>query len=1635
MTITTTLNEQKFILRVVQGHSRHSQQPDYCCQAGVLSSNIEESCSAALTFLYQRIFQTKTKFLGPQELGFDDEKIVNQLLDGILFQPFYILVDKFRIFVYLLGKQDFASSFIYTYCKKRSLFVQTMKKTFCKIEIYYETTLVAMFKGDTPIDVWKKTGILQKLDGFVLFGLKDDYTKKRLESSELLTCRPTDWTNDEIMNALYSYYLKKRTLANINWQSIFLQWVKKGSGIIEIWSVLQKIYPENHIFNERERRAWQAFLRAAGLNQLLDGILFQPFYILVDKFRIFVYSLGKQDFASSFIYTYCKKRSLFVQTMKKTFCKIEIYYETTLVAMFKGDTPIDVWKKTGILQKLDGFVLFGLKDDYTKKRLESSELLTCRPTDWTNDEIMNALYSYYLKKRTLANINWQSIFLQWVKKGSGIIEIWSVLQKIYPENHIFNERERRAWQAFLRAAGCTNITPFGIDKSKYEFWTKEINPLHYQEILYTLSEHGFLRTTPFVDSSKPCNNFTERLADCLIESYEANKKVFHRTRFSEEAKNQFEIFFSDKSIVNMSSYKVDPQTKLPVLYLKDSKTALWEKFSETYPDGFKRTTFMTELARGRFQYREDLGGLCSICCQYGYNVFEDLVELISVQIKDLKYQSILIDKVEKIRRHMKRDYEKEISINTNGQVNHNPCISHCLAYAFGICENIHVSICEKCNELWMLFRQLQSDLDESCSVMLNEAQLDENGALIVVDYKMRVLPKSARETKDEFFGKRGWTLHTVLVYTKKENNKLDICAFDHWSNDTRQDAWFTASSLHSTIITLEKKSKWISIISDNGGHYHNSELMVILSYWYKWYNVEVKKWIFLEPGEAKTTINSHHAQIAHAIKHFVRLGNDLTSGEKIEIAIEHLHGTSVAHLEPNRNTGNQVKTLTGISEWYFCQWPSEGIYSGYIQARTLPNVGQWISFSLAQINCLVKQKINKPEPTCTPHSTPKVSWNIPIPDSSIHLNPKRMRLSEIQNELIQRDVLFEDNQNRIELSILLQKNLDEKRNADPSSLQNNTFNLSDVLNSSYSTIIEEQYPLPNGWAIKGKQKYGKKGSGTRIAKDVVDLLKGFFHARNVDSSQHYLPEDMFQISINTNGQVNHNPCISHCLAYAFGICENIHVSICEKCNELWMLFRQLQSDLDESCSVMLNEARDKLCYYLSHQTRKVYLNSQFSISLQELDENGALIVVDYKMRVLPKSARETKDEFFGKRGWTLHTVLVYTKKENNKLDICAFDHWSNDTRQDAWFTASSLHSTIITLEKKPKWISIISDNGGHYHNSELMVILSYWYEWYNVEVKKWIFLEPGEAKTTIDSHHAQIAHAIKHFVRLGNDLTSGEKIETAIEHLRGTSVAHLEPNRNTGNQVKTLTGISEWYFWQWPSEGIYSGYIQARTLPNVGQWISFSPAQINCLVKQKINKPEPTCTPHSTPKVSWNIPIPDSSIHLNPKRMRLSEIQNELIQRDVLFEDNQNRIELSILLQKNLDEKRNADPSSLQNNTFNLSDVLNSSYSTIIEEQYPLPNGWAIKGKQKYGKKGSGTRIAKDVVDLLKGFFHARNVDSSQHYLPEDMFRALNEKADNNKLERTKIPKIETIHNWISRYSTAMKKEMAERMLSNNNIV
>ena len=117
-----------------------------------------------------------------------------------------------------------------------------------------------------------------------------------------------------------------------------------------------------------------------------------------------------------------------------------------------------------------------------------------------------------------------------------------------------------------------------------------------------------------------------------------DKPVRKIKRITPEQKKQFDSFFQDKAHVIMSSYKTDAKTGNPVVYLKNTKNILWEKFKNSFPSGIKRTTFYTQLMGQQYVYREDFGGLCSTCSTYGYETFEDIMNLIREKINDIELQ-------------------------------------------------------------------------------------------------------------------------------------------------------------------------------------------------------------------------------------------------------------------------------------------------------------------------------------------------------------------------------------------------------------------------------------------------------------------------------------------------------------------------------------------------------------------------------------------------------------------------------------------------------------------------------------------------------------------------------------------------------------------------------------------------------------------------------------------------------------------------------------------------------------------------------------------------------------------------------------------------------------------------------------
>ncbi|CAB5180006.1 unnamed protein product [Rhizophagus irregularis] len=153
----------------------------------------------------------------------------------------------------------------------------------------------------------------------------------------------------------------------------------------------------------------------------------------------------------------------------------------------------------------------------------------------------------------------------------------------------------------------------------------------------------------------------------------------------------------------------------------DNKKALWINLKLTYPDGIKRASFMARLANGRYVYRKDLGGLCNICNEYGYEVFDTLINIIRLNINEKETKNRLIHDVEKLRLHLRRGFENELSVNENGM--HVDTINHCLLYAFGECNNQHKSRCANCDHLFILMQELITILPENFHETIQESRI------------------------------------------------------------------------------------------------------------------------------------------------------------------------------------------------------------------------------------------------------------------------------------------------------------------------------------------------------------------------------------------------------------------------------------------------------------------------------------------------------------------------------------------------------------------------------------------------------------------------------------------------------------------------------------------------------------------------------------------------------------------------------------------------------------------------------------------------------------------------------------------------------------------------------------------------
>ncbi|POG57757.1 hypothetical protein GLOIN_2v1791345 [Rhizophagus irregularis DAOM 181602=DAOM 197198] len=237
MQTLTKLNSYEFIIVVLGADIEITPGPRYQANCyfinnELINGDICTNSSFAITSLYKRLFGTKTKFSGPLVMGFDQEIIVEKLLKDVKFQPFEFFVGRLQIVVFGIGisnsqewnyaGEGYQSSFIDNVNKKLFLYVQTFtaKKS----------------------DVWSQVDYKPKFDANKLFGVDNEYTQTLISKLQIPSCTPEEWNNLPLLQQIFEYHLKKRTISDVNWMGFIENWKNQQSEIIELRISLMQLY-------------------------------------------------------------------------------------------------------------------------------------------------------------------------------------------------------------------------------------------------------------------------------------------------------------------------------------------------------------------------------------------------------------------------------------------------------------------------------------------------------------------------------------------------------------------------------------------------------------------------------------------------------------------------------------------------------------------------------------------------------------------------------------------------------------------------------------------------------------------------------------------------------------------------------------------------------------------------------------------------------------------------------------------------------------------------------------------------------------------------------------------------------------------------------------------------------------------------------------------------------------------------------------------------------------------------------------------------------------------------------------------------------------------------------------------------
>ena len=163
--------------------------------------------------------------------------------------------------------------------------------------------------------------------------------------------------------------------------------------------------------------------------------------------------------------------------------------------------------------------------------------------------------------------------------------------------------------------------------------------------------------------------------------------------------------------------------------------------------------------------------------------------------------------------------------------------------------------------------------------------------------------------------------------------------------------------------------------------------------------------------------------------------------------------------------------------------------------------------------------------------------------------------------------------------------------------------------------------------------------------------------------------------------------------YAFGECKEPHPDSCPAFTTFYGVCQLLREKLQlcgskkEELKTRVDEFTKVHWQYCAHLMRTKHQAQYYRFVLAHLQQGQIVVIIDYKMKLdLGTTTKENQRMWYAKRGISVHGCYIIARTFDDVRKSDVLDLWSEDTKQDAWFTQSALDVIF-------KWIG--STYGGY----------------------------------------------------------------------------------------------------------------------------------------------------------------------------------------------------------------------------------------------------------------------------------------------------------------------------------------------------